>query len=142
MPALLPEEYVPDVNTRLSLYKRIASAADDREIEDLKVELIDRFGLLPDPARYLLAIAGLRQRAQSLGIRRIEGSDKGGFIEFSATNRVDPAYLIGLLTREVGTYRLDGPTRLKFIRDLTDRTARLQFVDGLLRELQQHTLSA
>lgn len=142
MPALLPEEYVPDVNTRLSLYKRIASAADDREIEDLKVELIDRFGLLPDPARYLLAIAGLRQRAQSLGIRRIEGSDKGGFIEFSATNRVDPAYLIGLLTREAGTYRLDGPTRLKFIRNLTDRTARLQFVDGLLRELQQHTLSA
>ncbi|CAK8739002.1 Transcription-repair-coupling factor [Sodalis praecaptivus] len=77
MPALLPEEFIPDVNTRLSLYKRIASAADDREIEELKVELIDRFGLLPDPARYLLAIARLRQRAQRLGIRRIEGSDKG-----------------------------------------------------------------
>ncbi|BAE74350.1 transcription-repair coupling factor [Sodalis glossinidius str. 'morsitans'] len=141
MPALLPEEYIPDVNTRLSLYKRIAIAADDREIEDLKVELIDRFGLLPDPARYLLAIAGLRQRAQSLGIRRIEGNDKGGFIEFSATNRVDTVYLIGLLTSEPGTYRLDGPTRLKFICDLADRTTRLQYVDGLLRELQQHTLS-
>ncbi|RLR17797.1 transcription-repair coupling factor, partial [Sodalis-like symbiont of Bactericera trigonica] len=142
MPALLPEDYIPDVNTRLSLYKRIASAADDREIEDLKVELIDRFGLLPDPAPYLLAIAGLRQRAQSLGIRRIEGNEKGGFIEFSATNRVDPAYLIGLLTRKPGTYRLDGPTRLKFLCDLADRTTRLQYVDGLLRELQQHTLSA
>ncbi|OZI14752.1 transcription-repair coupling factor [Sodalis-like symbiont of Philaenus spumarius] len=142
MPALLPEEYIPDVNTRLSLYKRIASAADDREIEELKVELIDRFGLLPAPTRYLLAIAGLRQCAQSLGIRRIEGNDKGGFIEFSTPNRVDPAYLIGLLTREPGTYRLNGPTRLKFICDLADRTTRLEYVDGLLRELQQHTLSA
>lgn len=142
MPALLPGEYIPDVNTRLSLYKRIASAADDREIEDLKVELIDRFGLLPDSARYLLAIARLRQRAQSLGIRRIEGSDKGGFIEFSETNRVDPAYLIGLLTREPATYRLDGPTRLRFIRDLSDRTVRLDYVGALLKELQQHTLSA
>ncbi|MGL9723353.1 transcription-repair coupling factor [Sodalis sp. (in: enterobacteria)] len=142
MPALLPEEFIPDVNTRLSLYKRIASAADDREIEELKVELIDRFGLLPDPARYLLAIARLRQRAQRLGIRRIEGSDKGGFIEFSETNRVDPAYLIGLLTREPATYRLDGPTRLRFIRDLADRTVRLDYVDALLEELQQHTLSA
>lgn len=142
MPALLPEDYIPDVNTRLSMYKRIASTADDREIEDLKVELIDRFGLLPDPTRYLLAIAGLRQRAQSLGIRRIESSDKGGFIEFSETNRVDPAYLIGLLQREPGTYRLDGPTRLKFICDLADRTVRLHYIDGLLGELQQHTLSA
>lgn len=142
MPALLPEEYIPDVNTRLSLYKRISSAADNREIEGLKVGLIDRFGLLPDPARYLLAIARLRQRAQSLGIRRIEGSDKGGFIEFSETNRVDPAYLIGLLTREPATYRLDGPTRLRFIRDLADRTVRLDYVDALLEELQQHTLSA
>lgn len=142
MPALLPEAFIPDVNTRLSLYKRIASAADDREIEELKVELIDRFGLLPDPARYLLAIARLRQRAQRLGIRRIEGSDKGGFIEFSETNRVDPAYLIGLLTREPATYRLDGPTRLRFIRDLADRTVRLDYVDALLEALQQHTLSA
>ncbi|KYP97425.1 transcription-repair coupling factor [Sodalis-like endosymbiont of Proechinophthirus fluctus] len=142
MPALLPEEYIPDVNMRLSLYKRIASAVDNSEIEDMKVELIDRFGLLPDPARYLLAIACLRQRAQRLGIRRIEGSDKGGFIEFRETNRVDPAYLIGLLTREPATYRLDGPTRFRFIRDLADRTVRLNYVDALLEELRQNTFSA
>lgn len=141
MPALLPEEYIPDVNTRLSLYKRIAIAADDRDIEDVKVELIDRFGMLPDPAHYLLAIAHLRQRAQRLGIRRIEGSDKGGFIEFSESNRIDPTYLINLLIHEPSTYRLDGPTRLKFICNLADRTARLRYVDELLAALQQHTLS-
>ncbi|CUX96774.1 transcription-repair coupling factor [Candidatus Doolittlea endobia] len=142
MPALLPEEYIPDVNTRLLLYKRIASAVDDREIEKQKIELIDRFGLLPDPARYLLEIAGLRQQAKNLGIRRIESNDKGGFIEFSDTNRIDLSYLTGLLMHESGTYRLDGPTRLKFIGDLSDYKTRLQYVDGLLRKLQKHTLSA
>lgn len=142
MPALLPEEYIPDVNTRLSLYKRIASSADDREIENLKVELIDRFGMLPEPALVLLTIADLRQRAQCLGIRRIEDSDEGGLIEFSETHRIDPTYLISLLTHEPGTYRLDGPTRLKFIHKLADQTTRLNYVVALLERLLQHTLSA
>lgn len=143
MSALLPEEYIPNVNTRLSLYKRIASAIDDHEIEELKVELIERFGLLPVPTRYLLAIARLRQRGQRLGIRRIEGSDKGGFIEFNETNRIDPAYLIYLIMREAGTctYRLDGPTRLKFTCDLADRTVRLNYIDMLLEGFQQHMLT-
>ncbi|WP_413730695.1 transcription-repair coupling factor [Sodalis sp. RH22] len=142
MPALLPEDYIPDVNTRLSFYKRIASAPDTREIEELKVELIDRFGLLPDPARHLLDIAGLRQRARKLGIKRIEGNEKGGFIEFSEKNTVDPVYLIGLLQRDPKTFRLDGPTRLKFIKPLPERLERLQYVDQLLAGLDQHQVPA
>ncbi len=51
MPSLLPDDFIPDVNTRLSFYKRIASAKTENELEEIKVELIDRFGLLPDPAR-------------------------------------------------------------------------------------------
>lgn len=65
MPSLLPDDFIPDVNTRLSFYKRIASAKNENELEEIKVELIDRFGLLPDPARNLLDIARLRQQAQS-----------------------------------------------------------------------------
>ena len=83
MPALLPEDYLPDVNMRLSFYKRIASARSDTELTELKIELIDRFGLLPDAGRHLLAAAGLRLQAQDLGIRRIEAQEKGGFVEFS-----------------------------------------------------------
>ncbi len=49
MPSLLPDDFIPDVNTRLSFYKRIASAKTENELEEIKVELIDRFGLLPDP---------------------------------------------------------------------------------------------
>ncbi|MEI7367357.1 transcription-repair coupling factor [Pectobacterium sp. 1950-15] len=142
LPALLPDDFIPDVNTRLSLYKRIASAKTTDELDELKVELIDRFGLLPDASRYLLQIAALRQQAQALGIRRIEGNEKGGFIEFSEQNRVDPSHLIGLLQRDPSTYRLDGPTRLKFMKDLSDRPQRIEFIGSLLGNMAQHTLAA
>ncbi|WP_199688806.1 transcription-repair coupling factor [Pectobacterium carotovorum] len=142
LPALLPDDFIPDVNTRLSLYKRIASAKTTAELDELKVELIDRFGLLPDASRYLLQIAAFRQQAQALGIRRIEGNEKGGFIEFSEQNRVDPSHLIGLLQRDPGTYRLDGPTRLKFMKDLSDRPQRIEFIGSLLGNMAQHTLAA
>ncbi|TKY81399.1 transcription-repair coupling factor [Pectobacterium polonicum] len=142
LPALLPDDFIPDVNTRLSLYKRIASAKTATELDELKVELIDRFGLLPDASRYLLQIAALRQQAQALGIRRIEGNEKGGFIEFGEQNRVDPTHLIGLLQRDPGTYRLDGPTRLKFMKDLSDRPQRIEFIGSLLGNMAQHTLAA
>ncbi|MBE5202875.1 transcription-repair coupling factor [Pectobacterium sp. FL60-S17] len=142
LPALLPDDFIPDVNMRLSLYKRIASAKTTAELDELKVELIDRFGLLPDASRYLLQIAALRQQAQTLGIRRIEGNEKGGFIEFSEKNRVDPSHLIGLLQRDPGTYRLDGPTRLKFMKDLSDRPQRIEFIGSLLGNMAQHTLAA
>ncbi|MFJ5391017.1 transcription-repair coupling factor [Pectobacterium sp. CHL-2024] len=142
LPALLPDDFIPDVNTRLSLYKRIASAKTTAELDELKVELIDRFGLLPDASRYLLQIAALRQQAQALGIRRIEGNEKGGFIEFSEQNRVDPSHLVGLLQRDPGTYRLDGPTRLKFMKDLSDRPQRIEFIGSLLGNMAQHTLAA
>lgn len=139
LPALLPDDFIPDVNTRLSFYKRIASAKQANELDELKVELIDRFGQLPDATRSLLQIAALRQQARKLGIKRIESNEKGGFIEFSQDNCVDPAHLIGLLQREPKVYRLDGPARLKFIKDLTARQQRLEFIDNLLGNMAQHT---
>ncbi|PHY83363.1 transcription-repair coupling factor [Serratia marcescens] len=142
MPALLPEDFIPDVNTRLSLYKRIASAKNDGELDELKVELIDRFGQLPDAARNLLQCAALRLHAQKLGIKRIESNERGGFIEFGDNNRVDPGYLIGLLQGNPQVYRLDGPSKLKFTLDLADRQKRLTFTEELLNAFREHTLAA
>jgi len=136
MPALLPDDFIPDVNTRLSFYKRIASAQESGELDDLKVELIDRFGLLPDAARNLLDIAGLRLVAKKLGVRKVEASEKGGFVEFAEKNKVDPAWLIGLLQKDPQHWRLDGPTRIKFMRDLGERKVRMgwvrEFMDKML----------
>jgi len=138
MPSLLPDDFIPDVSTRLSFYKRIASAQTDSELEDLKVELIDRFGLLPDAARNLLDIAALRLTAQKLGVRRIEGNEKGGFIEFAEKNKVDPGWLIGLLQKEPQHWRLDGPTRLKFIRDLSERKLRMKWMRDFMTQLLEN----
>ncbi|HEN3478619.1 TPA: transcription-repair coupling factor [Yersinia enterocolitica] len=141
MPVLLPEDFIPDVNVRLSFYKRIASARDETELDELKVELIDRFGKLPDAARYLLHTAELRQQAQKLGIKRIEGNERGGFIEFGEKNKVDPVYLIGLLQRQPQIFRLEGPTKLKFMQDLSDRAQRLKFISELLAAFAQHRVA-
>jgi transcription-repair coupling factor (superfamily II helicase) len=138
MPALLPEDFIPDVNTRLSFYKRIASAKTAHELDELKVELIDRFGLLPDAARNLLDIAALRQQAQKLGVRKIEGNEKGGVIEFAEKNHVDPVWLIGLLQKQPQHYRLDGPTRLKFMQDLADRKTRMDWVRSFMAQLAEN----
>ncbi|MCC8366545.1 transcription-repair coupling factor [Xenorhabdus sp. PB61.4] len=138
IPVLLPDDYIPDVNMRLSFYKRIASAQNDNELTELKVELIDRFGMLPDPGKHLLQSASIRLTAQKLGIKRIEAHEKGGFIEFSQSNKVDPHYLINLLQTQPNIYRLDGPSKLKFINELTERTARLSFIQSLLEAFEQH----
>ncbi|WP_336817753.1 transcription-repair coupling factor [Cedecea sp. MMO-103] len=138
MPALLPDDFIPDVNTRLSFYKRIASAKGEHELDELKVELIDRFGLLPDAARNLLDIAALRQQAQRLGVRKIEGNEKGGTIEFAEKNHVDPVWLIGLLQKQPQHYRLDGPTRLKFFQELEDRKTRMEWVRNFMRSLAEN----
>ncbi|WP_058909707.1 transcription-repair coupling factor [Entomohabitans teleogrylli] len=141
MPSLLPDDFVPDVNTRLSFYKRIASARDSDELDDLKAELVDRFGNLPDAARNLLDIAALRQQAQKLGIRKIEGHEKGGVIEFAEKNHVDPLWLISLLQKQPDHFRLDGPTRLKFIEDLEERKSRMDWVRQFMARLAEHAVA-
>ncbi len=141
MPSLLPDDFIPDVNTRLSFYKRIASAKSENELDEIKVELIDRFGLLPDAARNLLDIARLRQQAQKLGIRKLEGNEKGGSIEFNEKNHVNPAWLIGLLQKQPKHFRLDGPTRLKFLQELTDRKTRMDWVRNFMRQLEENAIA-
>ncbi|KAG0741362.1 hypothetical protein G6F24_016733 [Rhizopus arrhizus] len=79
VPALIPEDYLPDVHTRLTLYKRISSARDSDALRELQVEMIDRFGLLPDAAKHLFAIAELKLKA-TLGIRKLDLGENGGRI--------------------------------------------------------------
>ncbi|MGL6348809.1 MAG: transcription-repair coupling factor [Aeromonas sp.] len=138
LPALLPEDYIADVNIRLSMYKRIASAVDEQGLRELKVELIDRFGLLPEATKTLIEIAAFRQRATALGIRRVEMSERGGYLDFTQETRVNPAYLVKLLSSQPRVYKMDGPTRLRFQLPCQERAMRLQLVDGLLKDLASH----
>ncbi|NAW86071.1 transcription-repair coupling factor [Photobacterium halotolerans] len=140
LPALLPEDYIPDINTRLSLYKRIASAGNEDALDELKVELIDRFGLLPDAAANLLTLNKLKLKAANLGLRRIEAGEKGGYFEFTENAAIDPGFLVGLLQSQPQQFRMDGPTKLKVTATLTDRRERIKYVDGFLTQLAENTL--
>lgn len=138
IPVLLPDDYIPDVNLRLSFYKRIASAKNDNELDELKIELIDRFGSLPDAGKQLLQSTAIRMHAQALGIKRIEAHEKGGFIEFSEQNKVSANFLIALLQNSADIYRLDGPNKLKFVKPLINYAERLTFVRQLITDFQSH----
>ena len=135
IPALLPEDYLGDVNMRLSFYKRIAAAESKQELDELKVELIDRFGLLPDAAKNLLQIAELRLQVEALKVLRIDAGTQGGFIEFAPSAKVDPEKFIRLIQKEPIVYRFDGPLKFKFIKDLTETNVRLAFVVELVKTL-------
>ena len=135
IPALLPEDYLGDVNMRLSFYKRIAAAESKQELDELKVELIDRFGLLPEAAKNLLQIAELRMQVAPIKVLRIDAGTQGGFIEFAPSAKVDPEKFIRLIQKEPIVYRFDGPLKFKFIKDLTETNVRLAFVVELVKTL-------
>ena len=137
IPALLPEDYLPDVHARLVLYKRIANAENHQALRELQVEMIDRFGLLPDAAKNLFAITELKFKAERIGIMKIEAGPSGGAVEFGEGARIDPAKVVQLIQRQPSVFKLDGQTRLRFRTELDDRAERLRYVDGLLDELAE-----
>lgn len=133
--ALFPEAYIPDVHTRLILYKRMSHAKNRAELDELRVELIDRFGLLPDASKNLMQLTALKIDAQALGITKIEASLKGGRIEFIANPKIEPARIIQLIQTQPQRYKLDGPQRLKFFWEKETATELLEGVSELLDEL-------
>ncbi len=132
LPALIPEDYLPDVHARLILYKRIASAVDEEGLKDLQVEMIDRFGLLPPAAKQLFAVAELKLQATRLGIRKLDLGESGGRLQFVEQPQVDPMAVIHLIQGQPKHYRMDGPDKLRITLDLPDAGTRLKAARGLL----------
>lgn len=136
--ALLPDDYIFDVSVRLSLYKRIASCKNKQALDDVQVELIDRFGLLPQPAKNLIHIAKLKIKAEKIGIARIDVGPAGGSIEFSSDTKVDAMFIIGLIQQQPKIYKMDGANKLKFKHVTEDAKSRFILVTTMLNELANH----
>lgn len=133
-PALLPESYCPDIHERLVLYKRLANCTTEDELKAMEEELIDRFGLPPEPARTLLEVHRLRIRTQPLGITRLEAGPEGASVQFMPNPPIDPAKLIRLIqTRR--EYRLAGQDRLRIDQGGATLEQRLGIVRGFLQEI-------
>ena len=135
LPSLIPHDYLPDVHTRLTLYKRISSARDADELRDLQVEMIDRFGLLPDPAKHLFAIAELKLRATALGIRKLDLGENGGRIVFESQPQIDPMSVIQMIQKQPKLYAMEGPDKLKIKLPLPEAADRFNAARGLLTAL-------
>ncbi len=137
--SLLPDDYMPDVHLRLMIYKRISSSKTDRELRDLQIELIDRFGLLPDPAKNFMRMAAMKLRAQALGIEKIDAADSGGYLVFAQQSYIDAVALVQLVQNDGKTYRLQGTHRLQFRLDLSNVEKRFETIEQLLTNLTVKT---
>jgi transcription-repair coupling factor (superfamily II helicase) len=135
IPALLPDTYLPDVHGRLMMYKRLANARSDADLRELKVEMIDRFGLLPEPARYLFDVTRLKLLAEALGIAKIEAAAGGGKIRFAQDTLIDPLAIVRLVQKESSRYSLNGPTELKFRIETRLPQERIAMIEELLSKL-------
>jgi transcription-repair coupling factor (superfamily II helicase) len=141
VPALLPDDYVYDVHTRLVLYKRIAGMETRPALRDLQVELIDRFGILPDPARNLFKIAELKLLAAPMRIRKIEIGTEEARILFDDEPDIDTGALIELIQSKPQQYRFEGGNKLRIYGDFPTSEVRFGVISELL-ELLAHSPDA
>jgi len=135
VPALIPEDYLPDVHTRLTLYKRIAGARNNDELRELQVEMIDRFGLLPQALKHLFTLAQLRLQATHLGIRILDLGANGGRIVFDNQPRIDPAAVIQMIQKQPQRYQMSGADTLRIKHPLPESADRFNAARALLTTL-------
>ncbi len=135
VPALIPDDYLGDVHTRLVLYKRIASASGEDTLMELQAEMVDRFGLLPDATKNLFAQAQLRLRAAALGIRKLELGAQGGRVLFYPKPKVEPLTVIKLIQAQPRVFGLDGQDKLKVRMELPGAAERIRAAGEILTAL-------
>ncbi|UTF60936.1 transcription-repair coupling factor [Gilvimarinus sp. DA14] len=135
IPALIPDDYLPDVHTRLVLYKRIAGADSQEALRELQVEMIDRFGLLPEQTKNLLRVTEIKLAAEKLGIVKLEASAGGGKVEFGPEAPIDPLKIVQMVQSQPQVFSLAGASGLSFRIPMPDAEDRLQRVNDLLASL-------
>lgn len=136
--AIIPDSYVGDINQRLVLYKRIAEAKNQNELDELQIEMIDRFGLLPLYAKNLFKISALKIKAQQLGIKKFSFGASKGIIQVASTVTIDPQMLIPLLQSQTKSYKFLDPYTIEFVVNLQMQTPeiRIEFVDNLFNSMK------
>ncbi len=135
--ALIPDSYLNDVQLRLLFYKRIANTRTQTELDEIHIEMIDRFGLLPDPLKNLFAITEIKQKANALGISKIDANENGGKLEFNQKPNIKPETIIRLIQQANQQFRLDGPTRLRFKLAPHEKTNRIQLVTEIIQSISE-----
>ncbi len=135
IPALIPESFIPDIHHRLIEYKRIASASNKVDLRELQMDLIDRFGLLPEPLKHLFRITQIKLQTVELGIEKIDVGEVTGKIVFNSKPNIDPMKIIGLIQSKPTQFRFDGKQTLRISCQNDELEPRFQEIETLLNEL-------
>ena len=141
IPALIPDDYLPDVQMRLIMYKRLANAKNSSELRELQVEMIDRFGLLPEYLKNLIRVTELRLQAQHMGITKIEANATGGGVSFGNNTKVEPITIVQLVQQQPDRYRFQGASEMRFSAPMLTSELRINTVQKLLETLTNKTTS-
>jgi transcription-repair coupling factor (superfamily II helicase) len=136
IPALIPDDYLPDVHIRLIMYKRISACKDADELRDLQVEMIDRFGMLPKPLQLLFRVTNIKLAAQGFGINKIDANASTGRLEFKQETKVDGLSLIELVQEQPQLFKFSGPSQLNFTHNAEVPDDKLDFIEALLARLR------
>ena len=139
-PALLPEDYCPDIHERLVLYKRLAVCETVQQINAIHEELVDRFGLPEQPVKTLIESHHLRLAAKELGIDAIDATSEAVTITFGKHHQIDPTEII-LLIQTDKKYRLAGADKLKFTAQMEDVETRIKTVKSVLKTLKERVIA-
>ena len=139
-PALIPETYIADAHHRLVEYKRISSAIDKNGLKEMQIELIDRFGLMPDSLKQLFRVTEIKMQTAQLGIEKIDVGEQSGKLIFNSKPDIDPMKIISLIQSEPQTYRFDGKQTLRFECQDVELEARFTQVEKLLCYFSEATI--
>ncbi len=140
-PALLPNDFCPDVALRLSFYKKLASAKSQTQLHQIQEELADRFGKLPPAVRHLLDSHRLRLWGEPLAVQRIDALPHVLLVRFAENSPVDPQAIVRLLHSNRAV-KLAGNHHLRIERALPEVSARVQFLRDLLQGLRPSATTA
>ena len=139
-PALLPEDYCPDIHERLVLYKRLAVCETVQQINAIHEELVDRFGLPEQPVKTLIESHHLRLAAKELGIDAIDATSEAVTITFGKHHQIDPTEII-LLIQTDKKYRLAGADKLRFTAEMENIEVRINTVKNVLKTLKERVIA-
>ena len=138
---LIPENYVPDLNVRMALYRRL-SELDEREIDNFAAEMIDRFGPLPEEVEHLLKIAAIKQLCRAAMVAKIEAGPKGATLSFRHNSFPNAGGLVRLIHEHAGTMKVRPDQTVVVMREWPTPEARLKGAEALLRQLSRLALAA
>jgi len=134
-PVTIPEDYVPDLHLRLSLYRRLATLTSDADIESFAAEMIDRFGPPPGEAEELMQLVAIKVLCRQAHVERLEAGPKGVIVAFRGNAFANPQGLVRYVAEQGPQAKVRPDMKIVFVRDFATKAARLEGTRQILRTL-------